>query len=198
MSDTTTAPAAQDAPDSLDGVEAPDTPAAEEAPATGELSDDSNDGGDTQAAEDAQAADEGDDDGQDDDADTFPRRVVEKLRKEAASLRDRARTAEERAQAAEAATTALQQRAADEAIKAAGLKPAAVWHDSKLADVLADDGSIDAAKLAAAMKTAERTLDVRPRRPVPRPGAGAALRSGAGVPPSRPPGFEQAFAPRPK
>lgn len=192
MSNTTTAPAAETAQDAPEAAEQPDTPQAAETPAT-----------DAHSAAQANTGDEHQGDNPDDDehqgdADTFPRRVVEKLRKENTALRDRVRAAEDRAQAAEAARTALQQQAADEAIEAAGLKPAAVWHDSKLADVLADDGTIDRAKLTAAMKTAMRTLDVIPRRPVPRPGAGAPLRSGAGVPLEKPNTWVNAFGPRPK
>ncbi|KUH97952.1 hypothetical protein AU190_22265 [Mycolicibacterium acapulense] len=155
------------------------------------------DGGDAQVLDDEQRpddedrADDDEDRAADDGRDTFPRKVVEKLRRQNTSLRDRAK-------AAEATVTALQQQAADKAIKAAGLKPRAVWAVAQLADVLADDGTVDAAKLSAAISTAKAELGVAPpKRTPPRPGAGKGLQSGAGVPQSKPRGFAAAFGPRP-
>jgi len=169
-----------------------DTPAATGEPDSGELSD----GEHTPAADDAEHQDDNDGDGDDehldDAAEMFPRKVVEKLRKQNTSLRERAKTAE-------ATVAHLQRQAADKAITAAGLKPAAVWAVAELADVLDDQGGLDDRKLAAAVKKAGEQLGVQPPKPKtpPRPGVGA-LRSGTGGPRSdgRPTGFAAAFAPQ--
>lgn len=133
-----------------------------------------------------------DDEHLDDAAEMFPRKVVEKLRKQNTSLRERAKTAE-------ATVAHLQRQAADKAITAAGLKPAAVWAVAELADVLDNQGGLDDRKLAAAVKKAGEQLGVQPPKPKtpPRPGVGA-LRSGTGGPHSdgRPSGFAAAFAPQ--
>ncbi|EKF25254.1 hypothetical protein C731_0781 [Mycolicibacterium hassiacum DSM 44199] len=122
----------------------------------------------------------------------FPRKVVEKLRKQNASLRERAKTAE-------ATVAHLQRQAADKAIRAAGLKPAAVWAVAELGDVLDEQGGVDDEKLAEAVRRACTELGVQPPKPkpTPRPGVGA-LRSGTGGPHSdgRPSGFAAAFAPQ--
>ncbi|MGQ9349726.1 hypothetical protein [Mycolicibacterium gilvum] len=189
---TTITPAAEKPADVAEADAQPDTPAATDEPASDELD---ATGGNAPAAtdgdEDQDQAADGDEDQDQADGDTFPRKVVEKLRKQNASLRDRARTAE-------AAMTAMQQRAADEAIKAAGLRPAAVWAVAALDDVTAQNGTVDAAKLNAAMTAAREQLGVgQPRRSAPRPGAGSELRSGAGVPQQKPRGFAAAFGPPP-
>jgi len=106
------------------------------------------------------------------DGDTFPRDYVEKLRKQNASYRDRAK-------AAEATVTALQRQHVDEKITAAGLKPAAVWAVAELADVLDDRGAVHAGKLNAVMQSARETLGIK--RSFAKPG-NRDLRSGAGVP----------------
>lgn len=154
------------------------------------------DGGDAQVLDDEQRPDDDapaaddDEDRAADDGDASPRQL-KKLRKENATLRDRAK-------AAEATVTALQQQAADKAITAAGLRPRAVWAVAELGDVLADDGTVDAAKLSAAISTAKAELGVAPpKRTPPRPGAGKGLQSGAGVPQQKPAGFAAAFGPRP-
>lgn len=184
MSTDTTTPAAEKAADATEADKAPDAQAADDQAVTGDLSDTQPD--DAPAAD---AEDQADGDDQDDTDDAESPRQLKKLRAENRSLRDRAKTAE-------AAVTAMQQQAADQAITAAGLKPPAVWAVTELADVLGEDGSIDDAKLSAAMSTAKEQLGVQPRRPAPRPGAGSELRSGSGVPLSKPRGFAGAFAPR--
>jgi hypothetical protein len=135
--DTAADPAgAETAADDPAAPEAPDTPAAPETTATD--------------------SDTGQDDAVDLDADHFPRHVVEKLRKENAAYRDRAK-------AAEATVAALQRQAADHAIAAAGMKPEAVWAVAKLDDLLNEQGAVDAGKLRAAMATARNTFGINQR-----------------------------------
>ncbi|MGV0646715.1 hypothetical protein ABQE44_25355 [Mycolicibacterium sp. XJ2546] len=112
--------------------------------------------GDADVAPDAAEVDtDADDQG---DADTFPRHVVEKLRKENAGLRDRAKTAENR-------LAALQRQQIDAQAAAAGLKPAALRAVVNDEDLLGEDGSVDAAKFAEAVKTARETLGLERRQP---------------------------------
>lgn len=127
----------------------------------------------------------------DDSGDTFPREVVEKLRKESASYRDRAKTAEDR-------LSAMQRQSVDRQITTAGLKPAAVWAVTQLENLLADDGTVDAAKVSQAMATARQTLGITQRR-APFAGQGE-LNSGATGPKeyTPKPGFAAAFGPREK
>lgn len=86
-------------------------------------------------------------------ADTFPRSVVQKLRKEAADHRERTRDVESR-------LAAVQRQSVEQRITAAGMRPAAVWAVTQLDDLLAADGSIDTGKLAAAMAAARSTLGI--------------------------------------
>lgn len=122
--------------------------------------------------------------------DVFPREVVEKLRKESASYRDRAKTAEDR-------LSAMQRQSVARQITAAGMHPEAVWAVAQLDDLLADDGTIDAAKVSRAMATARQTLGIQQRRVFPGMGE---LNSGAtGFRDYTPgPGFASAFGPREK
>ncbi|MCV7221608.1 hypothetical protein [Mycolicibacterium elephantis] len=178
-----TAETRADAPETGDQ---PDTPPDTDTAATDTLSADT----DTPAADDAQHQDDGGDEHQDDgdDGNVVGRRL-KKLRHENATLRQRAKTAE-------ATVEHLQRQSADKAIKAAGLKPAAVWAIAELADVLDGRGGVDDRKLAAAIKQAAEQLGVQPpKRRTPRPGAGSPLRSGAGIPEGKPRGFADAFAP---
>lgn len=173
MTDTTDTAAAQTPSDGPDGPDAPDTPAAEGTAACGQPG----------PADDP--ADTGEVDEHQGDADTFPRDYVEKLRRESATLRDRAKAAEQ-------AVEALQRQAAEQQIRAAGLKPAAVWAVAQLGDVVDDHGAIDPGKLGAAMGTARQQLGIR--QPAPAPGR-AGLKSGSGVPHEKPRGFAEAFGP---
>lgn len=133
----------------------------------------------------------------DDTADTFPRSVVEKLRKESAGLRDRAKTAEERAEQAEERLIAVQRQLVGHHVAAAGMKPAAVAAVAPLDDVLADDGTVDAAKVQQAIERARVTLGAR-ATPVRNPAGRGSFQSGAtGTLIERlPRGFESAFRPR--
>ena len=167
----------QEALDASEGIEAADTPAAPEpAGQNGDIDLDDDDPADA------------DDDLV--DADTFPRAVVEKLRKESASYRDRAK-------AAEATVAALQRQSAEQRITAAGMKPEAVWAVSKLDDVLDGQGAVDPGKLAAAMDRARSMLGIMQRRRYPSVSTGRIGASGAtGNAMPRPrPSFATAFAP---
>ncbi|MDM2029854.1 hypothetical protein PP300_11175, partial [Mycobacteroides abscessus] len=106
-----------------------------------------------------------------DDGDMFPRKVVEKLRRESADHRGRANTAEEqltamqaRAEAAEGQVLALQRRSVEQQIVNAGMRPAAVWAVSQLDELLADDGTVDTSEVQRAMATAKKTLGIQQRR----------------------------------
>jgi len=158
MTDTTTAPeAATDAPDTAPAADHPTEPVNEQ-------------------QQDAQPQDGGEH-LDDNAADHFPRHVVEKLRKENAGYRDRAKVAEQ-------TIATMQRQHVEQAAIAAGLKPAALWAVTQLDDLLADNGAPDAGKIAAAVKTARDQLgiDQQRRAAPPRPGAGAPLRSGSGAP----------------
>lgn len=138
----------------------------------------------------------GDDDGtgaEDDGADgeVFPRKVVEKLRRESATLRDRAKTAEDR-------LSAMQRQSVERQITSAQMRPEAVWAVAKLDELVADDGSVDADAVTQAMARAKRTLGIGGRRA---PGLEiGGLSSGAtGAKDYTPgPGFAAAFRPRPR
>lgn len=123
--------------------------------------------------------------------DVFPREVVEKLRRESAGYRDRAKAAEGR-------LTAMQCQSVDAQITAAGMRPAAVWATAQLDELLADNGAVDAGKVSAAMAAAREALGIGRHRP-PHPGQGE-LNSGAtGAAQHAPgPGFAAAFGPRRK
>lgn len=144
-----------------------------------------------------------DQDGDDTDGagDVFPRKVVEKLRKESADHRGRAKAAEDqvaalqdRAQTAESRIAAMQRQTAESRITAGGMRPSAVWAVTTLDDVLADDGSVDMAAVDRAMQTARSTLGI-PRKG--RSGLGG-LHSGATAPNNHAsgPSFADSFGPR--
>ena len=133
------------------------------------------------AAPEAPAADETDSD----TAEQFSRDYVEKLRKESAGYRDRAK-------AAETAVTALQRQAVETHAAAAGLKPAALWATTELADVLnPESGAVDFGQVNAAVKAARESLGIPKGVAITRSG----FSSGSGVPQSPPKGFAAAFAP---
>jgi hypothetical protein len=78
------------------------------------------------------------------------------------------------------------------------MRPAAVWATAKLDDLLADDGTVDADKVARAMAGARQALGITHRR-APYPGMGE-MNSGATARRDHAPGpgFAAAFDPRPK
>lgn len=132
----------------------------------------------------------------DEPGDVFPRSVVEKLRRESAGLRDRAKAAEDQLAERADRLAAVQRQSVDRQISAAGMRPAAVWAVATLDDVLADDGTVDTDKVAAAMAAARQTLGIERRRAYIRGG----LHSGAAAPRDYTPGpgFAAAFGPRDK
>lgn len=132
-------------------------------------------------APEAPAADETDNDA----AEQFSRDYVEKLRKESAGYRDRAK-------AAETAVTALQRQQVETHAAAAGLKPAALWATTELAEVLnPETGEVDFGQVNAAVKAARESLGIPKGVPITRGG----FSSGSGVPQGTPKGFAAAFAP---
>lgn len=109
---------------------------------------------------------------------------------EAAKYRRRLRDAEKQRDELAARVTALQRRQA-EAMLPAAVKPAAVWAVTELADVLDDDGSVDAAKLDAAVTAAREHFGItKPAKGTHVPGVG-------NQPDGRPraDGWKQAFTP---
>ncbi|MGB5796888.1 MAG: hypothetical protein WBH51_14000 [Mycolicibacter algericus] len=127
------------------------------------------------------------DDTDSDAAEQFSRDYVEKLRKESAGYRDRAK-------AAEAAVTALQRQQVERLADDAGIKPAAIWAVAELGALIGEDGSVDAELVNAAIGTARSTLGVTGRPQPPR--SRNMFASGSGVPQETPKGFAEAFAPR--
>lgn len=126
-----------------------------------------------------------DDEADSDAAEQFSREYVEKLRKESAGYRDRAK-------AAEAAVTALQRQQVESHAAAAGLKSAALWATTELADVLdPESGAVDFGQVNTAIKAARESLGIPKNAPITRGG----LSSGSGVPQETPKGFAAAFAP---
>lgn len=121
------------------------------------------------------------------ESDTFPRSVVEKLRRENASWRDRAK-------AAESAVDVMRRSEVERAAQAEGLKPAAIWAVTELSDLLSDDGGIDSGKINAAIATARDRLGIGTHTPSTGPG----FASGSGVPKVEAPSFQTAFARREK
>lgn len=141
-----TIPAAELAIDATEMAEQAITPDAPETPDSDDMLDDT----------DGETVDE--------TADTFPRAVVEKLRRESAGFRDRAKSAEGRAEQAEGQLAAVQRQLVGRQVAAGGMKPSAVFAVAQLDDLLSDDGAVDTAKVQQAMATARDVLGVGVRR----------------------------------
>lgn len=122
----------------------------------------------------------------DEPGDVFPREVVEKLRRESASYRDRAKSAEDR-------LSAMQRQSVERQITDARIRLEAVWAVVKLDELIADDGTVDKVAVARAMATARQTLGID-RRGAPHAEA-SELHSGATAKKDHTPGpgFEAAF-----
>ncbi|MGV0746268.1 hypothetical protein [Mycolicibacterium sp. XJ870] len=107
----------------------------------------------TPDAEDTeQSSDVVDDDSQ---ADESPNQEAAKYRKR---LRE---TEAERDQLAER-VEALQRQQIDAQVLAAGVKPAALWKTAELTELLAEDGTVSADLVAAAIATARDELGIQP------------------------------------
>lgn len=114
----------------------------------------------------------------------FGRDYVEKLRRENAGYRDRAK-------AAESAVETLQRQQVETRVAAHAMKPAALWATTELADVIdPETGAVDFGKVDAAVKAARTTLGLNEHMPARRQG----LASGTGITPSAGPSWESAFA----
>lgn len=109
---------------------------------------------------------------------------------EAAKYRRRLREAEQQRDELAARVSALQRRQA-EAMLPAAVKPAAVWAVTELADVLDDDGLVDAAKLDAAVTAAREHFGIT------KPAKGTFVPGVGNQPDGRPraDGWKQAFTP---
>ena len=108
-----------------------------------------------------------------DDADSFPRDYVEKLRRESAGYRA------ERDQLGEMLAVAHRERI--DAIRSLGLKAGAVWATvGDPVELLGEDGQPDSKKIRAAVEKAKQTLGIKPDR------ARTGLRSGSSTGPQLP------------
>lgn len=114
--------------------------------------------------------------------------------KEAAKWRTKFRDAEQQVTDLTETVERLQRLHVDAAITAAGVKPAAVHAVTNLADLLAEDGTPDAAKIAAAVRAARDQLGI----PYPTTDGmrQTGMRSGTGFSPPRKDGWSSAFGPR--
>jgi hypothetical protein len=85
--------------------------------------------------------------------------------REAAKYRRRLRDVEAERDALKATVESLQRAEADRLATADGLKPAALWSSAELGDLLGDDGTVDAARVSAAIATAREQLGIAPPPP---------------------------------
>lgn len=83
--------------------------------------------------------------------------------REAAKYRRRLRAAEAERDALKGTVEAMQRAEVERLATADGLKPAALWAGAELAGLLGDDGTVDGAKVAAAIGAAREQLGI----PVP-------------------------------
>lgn len=116
--------------------------------------------------------------------------------RQAAKLRKRAQAAEAERDALREQVQALQRQQIDAQVTAAGIKPTAVWATGvELAELTADDGTVDAEAVTAAIERARDELGVTPvgRGGAPVPGAGERPTV---APPNAAQAFAKAFAPR--
>lgn len=119
------------------------------------------------------------------ESDTFPREYVEQLRTEAADRRKERDTLATQIES-------LQRQAVEKFLEKTGVLPAALWSVAELPDLVAEDGTVDPAKIDAAIKTARDTLGI------PVIGKGNIV-PGLGGMPSTPPNVDRwsdAFAPK--
>lgn len=81
--------------------------------------------------------------------------------REAARYRRRLRDAEAERDALKATVQSLQRAEVDRLATDAGLRPAALWaNGAEVGELLADDGTVDAARVAAAISAARETLGI--------------------------------------
>lgn len=116
--------------------------------------------------------------------------------RQAAKLRKRAQVAEGERDQLRDQLAALQRQQVDQQVTAAGIKPAAIWAaGTELAELLADDGTINAEAVTAAIERAHAELGVTPVGRGGAPIPGAAERPTA-FPQDAAQQFAKAFAPK--
>lgn len=116
--------------------------------------------------------------------------------RQAAKLRKRAQAAEAERDQLRDQLEALQRQQVDQQVTAAGIKSAAVWAaGTELAELLAEDGTIDAEAVTAAIERAHAELGVTPVGKGGAPIPGATDRPTA-FPQDAGQQFAQAFAPK--
>ncbi|OBK44835.1 hypothetical protein A5656_05425 [Mycobacterium gordonae] len=122
---------------------------------------------DTEGAETADASPEGasEVDEDQDDADDDGASAGDGPGREAAKYRRRLRDAEAERDTLRATVESLQRAEVDRLATADGLKPAALWSSAELGDLLGDDGTVDAARVSAAIATAREQLGIAPPPP---------------------------------
>lgn len=116
--------------------------------------------------------------------------------RQAAKLRKRAQAAEAERDQLRDQLEALQRQQVDAQVTAAGIKPTAVWATGvELAELLTDDGTVDAEQVTAAIERARDELGVAPvgRGGAPIPGA---TNRPTAVPHNAAQQFAKAFAPK--
>ncbi|MGH3969539.1 MAG: hypothetical protein ACRDTV_15840 [Mycobacterium sp.] len=129
------------------------------------------------------------------DNDTEPRGRAAKYRQRAQESEAARDAAEQKATGLAGTIERLQRLHVEQAITAAGIKPAALWAVAELADLVDDDGLPDDAKIAAATKTARDQLGIKPPNLAGLRERGQLL-SGAGAPQPRRDGWSAAFGRR--
>lgn len=98
----------------------------------------------------------------DDTTDIPPAEPGESPNAEAAKWRKQLREAQQRSDQLAAQVEALQRQQVEAAIGLSGIKPAALWAVTELADLLDDNGGVDNDKVAAAVERARDELGVQP------------------------------------
>ena len=198
MTDTMDTSTTENAGAPRDGAPPAPEPAAEpasgdqDAPAAGSVQDtaEAPAGGDSDDSDDQDDQDNQDD--TDDDGDDDGASAGDGPGREAAKYRRRLRDAEAERDALKATVESLQRAEVDRLATGADLRPAALWASGpELADLLADDGTVDQVKVAAAISAARETLGI----PNPSPRGNVVRREGRSVGrPARPSGRDAMVA----
>lgn len=113
--------------------------------------------------------------------------AAKRLRREAQGLRTRLRETEAERDGHAEQLTALRRQIAESALDGTGITPEALWASAEVAELLAEDGTVDTERVRAAASAAAERFGVR-RLPAPNPAQGVV---GGAVPSENK--WEQAF-----
>lgn len=138
-------------------IEAPESPPAEEV--TESRNSDPETNPDVGIAEDQEPEPE---DEQADPEESNPNKEAAKWRHRYRDEQTAHNTTQEALTAATAKVEALQRQQVEGMLSAANVKPAALWATTKLGDLLAEDGSVDADAVNEAISKARDTLGIQP------------------------------------